>query len=80
MMNGRFKSTRHRVMDINRERYSVPFFLEPGFYSDVGVNWISIWTGVFVHKVIGYTVTRYENHVTELEFSFRDLDLEVCIV
>ena len=55
-------------MDINRERYSVPFFLEPGFYSDVGVNWISIWTGVFVHKVIGYTVTRYENHVTELEF------------
>ena len=45
MMNGRFKSTRHRVMDIGRNRYSVPFFMEPGFYSDVGVNWIDQWTG-----------------------------------
>ena len=45
MMNGRFKSTRHRVMDINKDRFSVPFFLEPSFYADVGVNWVSKWSG-----------------------------------
>ena len=45
MMNGRFKSTRHRVMDINRERYAVPFFFEPDFYADISIDWISQITG-----------------------------------
>ena len=33
---GRFKATRHRVVDYGKERYSVPFFLEPGYYSEIG--------------------------------------------
>ena len=33
---GRFKATRHRVIDHGEERYSVPFFLEPNFYSEIG--------------------------------------------
>jgi isopenicillin N synthase-like dioxygenase len=33
---GRFKATRHRVIDHGKERYSVPFFLEPGYYSEIG--------------------------------------------
>ena len=41
MMNGRFKATRHRVLDIGIDRYSVPFFLEPEYDSNVGVNYMS---------------------------------------
>lgn len=33
---GQFKSTRHRVVDHGKERYSVPFFMEPNYYADIG--------------------------------------------
>ena len=33
---GRFKATRHRVVDYGKERYSVPFFVEPNYYADIG--------------------------------------------
>ena len=33
---GRFKATRHRVVDHGKERYSVPFFIEPNYYGDIG--------------------------------------------
>ena len=33
---GRFKATRHRVVDNGKERYSVPFFVEPNYYADIG--------------------------------------------
>ena len=33
---GRFKSTKHRVVDHGKERYSVPFFMEPSYYADIG--------------------------------------------
>ena len=45
MMGGRFKATRHRVLDIGVDRYSVPFFLEPSFDGDIGLNWMSKITG-----------------------------------
>lgn len=45
MMNGRFKATRHRVLDIGVNRYSVPFFLEPSYDGDIGVNFMSLVTG-----------------------------------
>ena len=32
---GRFKATRHRVVDYDVERFSVPFFAEPGYYADI---------------------------------------------
>ena len=32
---GRFKATRHRVVDCGEERFSVPFFAEPGFFADM---------------------------------------------
>ena len=35
-ITGRFKATRHRVVDYGKERYSVPFFMEPGYYADIG--------------------------------------------
>lgn len=41
MMGGRFKATRHRVIDIGIDRYSVPFFLEPSFDGDIGINFLS---------------------------------------
>ena len=34
LTNGRYKATYHRVRDTGIERYSVPFFLEPCFYSE----------------------------------------------
>ena len=46
MVNGRFKPTIHRVIDVNKTRISVPFFLEPHFYADIGENWIVKWTGI----------------------------------
>ena len=33
---GQFKATRHRVVDYGTERFSVPFFLEPNYYADIG--------------------------------------------
>ena len=32
---GRFRATRHRVVDYGVERYSVPFFAEPGYFADI---------------------------------------------
>ena len=45
MMGGRFKATRHRVLDIGVDRYSVPFFLEPSYDGDIGENFMSKATG-----------------------------------
>ena len=33
---GRFKATRHRVIDHGEDRYSVPFFVEPNYYAEIG--------------------------------------------
>ena len=44
MLGGRFKATRHRVIDIGEDRYSVPFFLSPKFHGDIGVNFLSQYT------------------------------------
>ena len=33
---GQFKATKHRVVDYGKERYSVPFFVEPNYYADIG--------------------------------------------
>ena len=33
---GQFKSTVHRVIDHGKEHYSVPFFIEPCYYGDIG--------------------------------------------
>lgn len=38
MVGGRFVATQHRVLDIGIDRFSVPFFLEPRFDADIGVN------------------------------------------
>ena len=35
MTNGRVKATKHRVREIGRNRFSVPFFLEPGYHCQV---------------------------------------------
>ncbi|OWF53093.1 uncharacterized protein LOC110446864 isoform X1 [Mizuhopecten yessoensis] len=40
MVGGRFKATRHRVIDIGIDRFSVPFFLEPNYDREVGFNLI----------------------------------------
>ena len=32
---GRFKATRHRVVDYGVEHYSAPFFAEPGYFADI---------------------------------------------
>lgn len=45
MMGGRFKATRHRVLDIGIDRFSVPFFLEPSYDGDIGINFMSKATG-----------------------------------
>lgn len=45
MMGGRFKATRHRVLDIGVDRFSVPFFLEPSFDGDIGLNFMTKHTG-----------------------------------
>ena len=33
---GRLKATKHRVVDLGKDRYSVPFFLEPSYHADIG--------------------------------------------
>ena len=55
MMGGRFKATRHRVLDIGVDRFSVPFFLEPSYDGDIGENFMSKATGKGPeHKVEPY--------------------------
>lgn len=44
MLGGKFKATRHRVLDIGVHRYSVPFFLSPRFHGDIGVHFLSAHT------------------------------------
>ncbi|KAL4219760.1 hypothetical protein ACF0H5_020174 [Mactra antiquata] len=46
MMGGRFKATRHRVIDIHEDRYAVPFFMSPRYDGDIGVNFMTKATGV----------------------------------
>lgn len=41
IMDGRFKATRHRVVDIGVDRYSVPFFLEPKYDGDISEHFMS---------------------------------------
>ena len=38
---GRLKATKHRVVDLGKDRYSVPFFLEPSYHADIGKPRIS---------------------------------------
>ena len=38
MSNGLFKSTVHRVVDIGRDRFSIPFFYEPGCDTNINVK------------------------------------------
>ena len=45
LMGGRFKATRHRVVDIGEDRYSVPYFMEPSFDADIGLNFMHQFTG-----------------------------------
>ncbi|OWF35819.1 gibberellin 2-beta-dioxygenase 4-like [Mizuhopecten yessoensis] len=45
MLGGRFRATRHRVVDIGEDRFSFPFFLEPSFDADIGVNFLTKFTG-----------------------------------
>ena len=55
MMGGRFKATRHRVIDIGVDRFSAPFFLEPSYDGDIGENFMSKFTGKGPeHKVEPY--------------------------
>ncbi|XP_069112263.1 uncharacterized protein [Argopecten irradians] len=45
MLGGRFRATRHRVVDIGTDRFSFPFFLEPSFNADIGLNFMTKYTG-----------------------------------
>ncbi|XP_052784863.1 uncharacterized protein LOC128220486 [Mya arenaria] len=45
MMGGRFKATKHRVIDIKQDRYAVPFFFTPSYDGDIGINFMSKATG-----------------------------------
>ena len=55
MMGGRFKATRHRVIDIGVDRYAVPFFFTPSYDGDIGVNFMTKATGLGPdHKVERY--------------------------
>eukprot|EP00095_Tigriopus_kingsejongensis_P002560 maker-scaffold309_size213625-snap-gene-1.29 protein:Tk02560 transcript:maker-scaffold309_size213625-snap-gene-1.29-mRNA-1 annotation:"isopenicillin n synthetase" len=38
MSNGRFKATIHRVVDIAEDRFSIPFFYEPGCDTNINVK------------------------------------------
>ncbi|TRY70644.1 hypothetical protein TCAL_05942 [Tigriopus californicus] len=38
MSNGRFKATIHRVIDIGEDRFSIPFFYEPGCDTNINVK------------------------------------------
>lgn len=44
---GRLKATQHRVVDLGKNRYSVPFFLEPNYHADIGKPPISQQSGAF---------------------------------
>ena len=35
IVNGQFKATNHRVIDLGTDRYSVPFFFTPKFDADI---------------------------------------------
>lgn len=75
MMGGRFKATRHRVIDIGVDRYSVPFFMSPNFEVDVGIDLMS--------KALGekkeYTPEKYGHYALrrikyeKKYFEYRDL-------
>ena len=49
---GRFKATRHRVVDYGVERFSVPFFIEPNYYTDIGrfERELSLGTSAMAHN------------------------------
>lgn len=66
----KFRATRHRVLDIGVDRFSVPFFLEPSYFSDVGVNLIKKYTGEESHEAEKYgcymiRVAKYERKYFE---------------
>lgn len=66
----KFRATRHRVLDIGVDRFSVPFFLEPSYFSDVGVNLIKKYTGEESHEPEKYgcymiRVAKYERKYFE---------------
>ncbi|KAK3093075.1 hypothetical protein FSP39_010740 [Pinctada imbricata] len=61
MTGNRFKATRHRVIDIGVDRYSIPFFLEPEFEADVGRNFLAEAGKDHVIESYG----RYMIHVTK---------------
>lgn len=45
MLGGKVKATRHRVLDIGIDRYSMPFFFTPHYNADIGINFLSKVTG-----------------------------------
>nr|XP_034322081.1 2-oxoglutarate-dependent dioxygenase citB isoform X1 [Crassostrea gigas] len=66
----KFRATRHRVLDIGVDRFSVPFFLEPSYFSDVGVNLIKKYIGEESHEPEKYgcymiRVAKYERKYFE---------------
>ncbi|OWF49504.1 gibberellin 2-beta-dioxygenase 4-like [Mizuhopecten yessoensis] len=75
MMGGRFKATRHRVVDIGVDRYSLPFFLEPKFDGDIGENFMTKATGegnTHVPEQYGPYVIHTMKHVKKY-FEYRTL-------
>lgn len=75
MMGGRFKATCHRVVDIGVDRYSLPFFLEPRFDGDIGVNFMTKATGkgdTHVPEQYGPFVIHTMKHVKKY-FEYRTL-------
>lgn len=75
MMGGRFKATRHRVIDIGVDRYSAPFFLEPSFDGDIGLNFMSIHGGEGPEHIVekyGPWVLNQMKHVKKY-FEYRNL-------
>eukprot|EP00116_Pleurobrachia_bachei_P006176 sb/3466438/ len=41
LTDGKLPSLRHRVVDIKRDRFSLPFFMNPSFHSDISKTWTS---------------------------------------
>ena len=83
MMGGRFKATRHRVIDIGVDRYSIPFFLEPAYDGDIGLNFMSKVTGSGREHVVeryGLWVIHQRKHLKQF-FEFRALpEFESCFM